>query len=265
MSISKTVPLTTNTSRFVNREISWLDFNARVLQEAQDDCVPLIERLRFIGIFSNNLDEFYKVRYATVKRIALSEKSGRKAFGGQTAQDLLNEITQKTIELQKESLKTLESIQTLLKKENVFFINEKQITSKQVDFLHEYFIHTISPALSTIVLDDSNQFPHLKDRFAFLAIRMEIEHDKEQTQQYALIEIPETINRFVVLPSEDDTQQVMLIDDAIRFHLNSIFSIFKYRHIEAHMIKITRDAELDIDDLAALINALATFDILESR
>jgi len=248
MLISKTVPLTSHTPRFVNREISWLDFNARVLQEAQDDGVPLIERLRFIGIFSNNLDEFYKVRYATVKRIALSEKSGRKAFGGQTAQDLLNEITQKTIELQNESLKTLESIQTLLRKEKVFFINENQITSKQADFLHEYFIHTISPALSTIVLDNSNQFPHLKDRLAFLAIRMEIAQEHKQTLQYALIEIPETISRFVVLPSEDDSQQVMLIDDVIRFHLDSIFSIFNYQHIDAHMIKITRDAELDIDD-----------------
>lgn len=248
MSISKTVSLTSHTPRFINREISWLDFNARVLQEAQDDCVPLIERLRFIGIFSNNLDEFYKVRYATVKRIALSEKSGRKAYGGQTAQDLLTEITKKTIELQKESLHTLKSIETLLEKEKVFFVNEKQITPKQVDFLHEYFLQTISPALSTIVLDDSNQFPQLKDRFAFLAIRMEIEHNNLQTQQYALIEIPETISRFVVLPSEDDTQQVMLIDDVIRFHLDSIFRIFKYHHIEAHMIKITRDAELDIDD-----------------
>ena len=163
-------------------------------------------------------------------------------------QDLLNEITQKTIELQNESLKTLESIQTLLRKEKVFFINENQITSKQADFLHEYFIHTISPALSTIVLDNSNQFPHLKDRLAFLAIRMEIAQEHKQTLQYALIEIPETISRFVVLPSEDDSQQVMLIDDVIRFHLDSIFSIFNYQHIDAHMIKITRDAELDIDD-----------------
>jgi polyphosphate kinase len=248
MSISKTVPIVSKTPRFVNREISWLDFNARVLQEAQDDRVPLIERLRFIGIFSNNLDEFYKVRYATVKRIALSEKSGRKAFGGQTAQNLLTEITQKTIALQKESLLTLDSIEALLKEEKVFFINEKQITQTQADFLHDYFIQTISPALSTIVLDDSNQFPHLKDRLAFLAIRMEIAHEKQQTQQYALIEIPETISRFVVLPSEDDTQQVMLIDDVIRFHLDTIFRIFNYQHIEAHMIKITRDAELDIDD-----------------
>ena len=117
--------------RYINREISWLDFNARVLQEAADTHVPLLERLRFLGIFSNNLDEFFQVRYATVKRIAQSEKTGKKVFGGITATELLNEITQKVIVQQNTSLTILKDIEEALKQENIFFINENQVLEEQ--------------------------------------------------------------------------------------------------------------------------------------
>ena len=113
---------------FKNRELSWLDFNARVLQEAEDKKVPIIERLRFIGIFSNNLDEFFKVRYATVKRIALSGKKQKKLYKGPNATDLLQMITNKAIELQEKSDQVLESIIDDLKDENIFFVDEKSIT-----------------------------------------------------------------------------------------------------------------------------------------
>ena len=113
--------------RYINRELSWLDFNGRVLQEAADPNVPLLERLRFIGIFSNNLDEFFQVRFSTVQRIAQSEKSGKNIFGGLTASDLLKTITQKVIEQQKESTQILNSIEKELEKEQIYFINEKQV------------------------------------------------------------------------------------------------------------------------------------------
>ena len=113
-------------NRYINRELSWLQFNARVLQEAEDETVPLIERLRFLGIFSNNLDEFFKVRYATIKRIDFAGKSAKNVLGGIKAGKLLEEITQIVIEQQSESLKVLEKIQKQLEEHDIFIINEKQ-------------------------------------------------------------------------------------------------------------------------------------------
>jgi len=123
---------------FVNRELSWLDFNRRVLQEAQDERVPLIERIRFIGIFSNNLDEFYKVRYATVKRIAqmASEKPSEEA---KNAEQLLYEITQKTSALQDESFTTIKNLTEELKNEQIYVLNEHMLDQEHAAFVHEYF------------------------------------------------------------------------------------------------------------------------------
>ncbi|MBL6646970.1 MAG: polyphosphate kinase 1 [Flavobacteriaceae bacterium] len=238
-------------NQFVNREISWLDFNARVLQEAQDPNVPLIERLRFVGIFSNNLDEFFKVRYATVKRIARAEQRHGKIFGEHSAEDLLQEITQKTITLQQNSLDTLNSIMTELSKENIFFVNETQITEQQKGFVNTYFNEQVGPALITLILNDLKTISHLNDQNAFLAVRFELDKEKhpfDDSVQYALIEIPSSIQRFVVLPSEGSSTYVMMLDDLIRFQLESIFGVFDYTKIEAHMIKFSRDAELDLDD-----------------
>ena len=168
-------------NQFVNREISWLDFNARVLQEAQDPNVPLIERLRFIGIFSNNLDEFFKVRYATVKRIARAEERHGKIFGERSAEDLLQEITQKTITLQQNSLETLNSLMDEMAKENIFFVNETQLTSKQKEFVNTYFNEQVGPALITLVLNDLQSIAQLNDQNAFLAVRFELDTEKHGT------------------------------------------------------------------------------------
>ena len=229
-------------NRYVNRELSWLDFNARVLQEASDKKVPLIERLRFLGIFSNNLDEFFKVRYATVQRIALSNKTGKKALGI-SAEELLEQITDKSISIQKDSLDVLNSILSELKKENIFFINENDVDNSQIDFLKEYFIQKVSPALVTIILSKSKK-QDLKDNKAFLISKISFENEENESI-YALIEIPEEIDRFVVLPFNGKTQYIMMLDDLIRFNSHLIFSMFNYSNIESHMVKITRDAELD--------------------
>ena len=226
---------------FKNRELSWLDFNARVLQEAEDPNVPLIERIRFIGIFSNNLDEFYKVRYATVKRIALSGKKQKKLYQGLNAIDLLKEITKKTIELQDRSTDALNSIINKLKSENIHFVDEKTIPEKFIGLINDFFVDKIQPQLEIVVLNKKSKFPNLTDTSSFLTVKI---ISKKQEQKYALIKIPTKLDRFLVL-SEKNQKYVILIDDIIRFHLNEIFEIFSPQSIKANMIKISRDAELD--------------------
>ncbi len=237
-------------NEYRNRELSWLQFNARVLQEAEDPSVPLIERLRFLGIFSNNLDEFFKVRYATVRRIVEAGKGGRSFLGGISASELLEEITQIVIEQQAHSLRILKKIRSELHKENIYIINETEVTKAQSEFILDYFIRKVSPALVTIMIGELEEFPSLKDSAAYLAVRMVMKKDDDTFQSrsnFALIEIPKVIDRFIVLPSKGDKQYIIILDDLIRYCLNNIFSIFKYESISAHMIKITRDAELDID------------------
>ncbi|HNQ26801.1 MAG TPA: polyphosphate kinase 1, partial [Aquaticitalea sp.] len=231
-------------NNYINRDLSWLQFNARVLQEAEDTDVPLIERLRFLGIFSNNLDEFFKVRYATIKRIDDAGKTGRSELGGFAASELLEAITQIVIKQQSESLIILGKILGELCEENIFTITEDEIDQAHHSFIKNYFIQQVSPALVTIILNDQVELPTLKDSAAYLAVRMKLRNGKGQ---YALVEISKNMDRFVVLPKKDGKNYIIMLDDLLRYCLNDIFSIFEYESISAHMIKITRDAELDFD------------------
>ena len=236
-------------NQFINRELSWLDFNARVLQEAADPSVPLIERLRFLGIFSNNLDEFFQVRFATVKRIAQSQKTGKKALGGIKADELLKDITKVVIKQQTDSAKILGEIENQLEKENIHFLKEEEVNAAQAEFLRDYFLQKVSPRLVTVILKEEEQ--DFTDNKAFLAIKMEMsptENLAKGEKLYAVIEIPKEVDRFVVLPPEGEKQNLMMLDDLIRYHFHLIFSMFNYDSIEGHMIKITRDAELDIEE-----------------
>jgi polyphosphate kinase len=243
--------------RYIDREKSWLAFNARVLQEAGDDSVPLLDRLRFLGIFSNNLDEFFRVRYAAIRRLSLAGISAEKLLGGISSHQLVRDITEIVIQQQSESLRILNIIENKLGKEGIFIINENEISKVQQNFIRDFFIQKVSPALVTIILNDLAEFPLLKDTAGYLAVKLVmnpvIRHDLEPGEEaprevrYAIIEMPKTINRFVVLPSTDEKQYIILLDDVIRYNLSSIFNIFDYESVSAHMIKITRDAELDID------------------
>lgn len=240
--------------KYIDREKSWLAFNARVLQEAGDETVPLLDRMRFLGIFSNNLDEFFRVRFAAIRRLTLTGISGEKFFNGISAQQLLNDITEIVIDQQAESLDILNDIEARLEKENIFTIDENDVTEAQENFLKDFFVQKVSPELVTIILNDLDHFPILKDTAGYLAVKLvtKIQNQEEDVDgnseiRYAVIELPKTINRFVVLPPEGEKQYVIMLDDVIRLNLNKIFDIFDYESVSAHMIKITRDAQLDID------------------
>jgi polyphosphate kinase len=250
-----------NKYKYIDREKSWLAFNARVLQEAGDENVPLLERFRFLGIFSNNLDEFFRVRFAAIRRMALSGVSGEKFFDGVSAQQILKDITEIVIKQQKESLRILKIIESKLESENIFIVNENEVTKEQESYIKDFFIQIVSPAMQTIILNDLAEFPLLKDTSGYLAIKLVIKPqssagikkkilnfiENKTNVHYALIEIPRTLNRFVVIPSNDEKKYIILLDDVIRLNLSSIFNIFDYESVTAHMIKITRDAQLDID------------------
>ena len=235
----------TSKNLFINREISWLEFNERVLEEANDITVPLIERIRFLGIFSNNLDEFYRVRYATVKRIAVSTNSGKKLFKGKTAKELLNDITLKATDLQQKSFLTLENIIKLLEKDKIYFVDELKVKFNHKQFINNYFFEIISPEIDVIILNKNKNFPKFKENLSFLLIRIILENDEVQN---AIIRFPRNLDRFVILPSESNEQNIIMIDDIIRFHLKDIFKIFNPKSIDANMVKASRDAELDFDD-----------------
>ena len=232
--------------KYINRELSWLDFNSRVLQEAANDKVPLLERLRFIGIFSNNLDEFFQVRFATVQRIAQSEKTGKKIFGGQNAVNLLRTITNKVIEQQSESMNILSKIENKLKDEQIYFINEKQVLKDHESFLKEYFIQNVSPALMTIMINE-DEAQDFSDNLAFLVVKLNLKTSDKNNTQFALIELPKDLERFIVLPEINNKQYIMFLDDLIRYHFHIIFNFLDFKSIESHMIKVTRDAELDME------------------
>ncbi|MUV04942.1 polyphosphate kinase 1 [Flavobacterium rakeshii] len=252
----------TPVNRYIDREKSWLAFNARVLQEAADEKVPLLDRLRFLGIFSNNLDEFFRVRYAAVRRLSLAGQTGEKLLGGISSQQLLKDITEIVIEQQSESLRILSVIEQELQQENIYIINETEISKEQENFIKDFFIQKVSPELVTIILNDLDEFPLLKDAAGYLAVKLVIkpkqikgpdgtliddDSNKKREVRYAVVEMPKTVNRFVVLPSNNDKHYVILLDDVIRYNLHNIFSIFNYESVSAHMIKITRDAQLEID------------------
>lgn len=231
---------------YINREISWLSFNERVLQEASDPSTPLIERIKFLGIFSNNRDEFYRVRVATIKRLT---KLGKKAINiyGDDPKDLLPKLQQKVIEQQQKFEAIYQELLHELAKENVFIINEKQLNEQQQEFVKDYFHNEVVSTLFPIMVDENRSFPYMKDKSGYLFVRL-VSENGNQKSKYALIEIPSNAtSRFIILPAEKNKKYIILLDDVIRFNVNEIFSVFGYAAKEAINIKLTRDAELDID------------------
>ena len=234
-------------ARYVNREISWLRFNERVLQEAADSRVPLIERLRFLGIFSNNLDEFFKVRYASVRRLAqLNAPHRYSSFDPIPADALLREINREVRQLQSQYAAIYDELLEKLAEKDIFLLDERQVKPEQRAFLKRFFNDQVAPVLNLLTFDKRLPFPELRDSSLYLIVTL---HREGKQPHYALIEVPtDLLSRFVVLPAQGQDQYLILLEDIIRFHLEALFSIFPHREIQAHAFKISRDAELSIDN-----------------
>lgn len=226
----------------VNRDISWLAFNDRVMQEANDPTVPLLERLKFLGIVSSNRDEFFRVRVATIKRMMRLGPRGEEILGEDPA-GLLEKIQKIIVKQQDTFDESYQQILSELERNGVFITNERQLTSEQGQFVRNYFRDNVQPALVPILLDNIKQFPALKDKSIYFFVVMK---RKNLKPRHALLEIPSDIlSRFLVLPEWN--KYVILLDDVIRYCLDDLFFNFEYETISAFTVKITRDAELDLE------------------
>lgn len=231
---------------FNNRDLSWLSFNQRVLQEAEDPRVPLLERLRFLGINSNNRDEFFRVRVATIRRMIKFGRKGQELLGT-NPERLLEKIQHVILKQQARFEKSYTSLLKELKSRGIFMIDEKGLTPEQGRFVRDFFFEKVEPFLSPIMIDSASKFPYLKDKSVYLAVKLS-RKKKDKKSAYALIEIPtDEVSRFLVLPADGKTTQIIMLDDVIRYCMADIFSIFDFDDIRAYAIKLTRDAELDID------------------
>ncbi|MBD8389484.1 polyphosphate kinase 1 [Dysgonomonas sp. BGC7] len=233
-----------------NRDLSWLAFNERVLQEAQDKSVPLLQRLRFLGIFSNNQDEFIKVRVANIVR--LSQMRGKKQpffSGGYLAKELLPLVNTKVYEGQKKFSNIYAEVLSEMETQGIYVINEKQLNKRQKQFCHEYFSSVVSPLLVPLIIRKTTQLPFLRDNAIYHAVKMYA--GKHSQSRYAIIQIPVSSScpRFVVLPSSvKDRNEIIFLDDIIRFCLDEIFFMFNYKTVSAYTFKLMRDAQLTLDD-----------------
>lgn len=234
---------------FNPRDITWLAFNERVLQEAMDEKVPLHLRIRFLGIFSNNLDEFFRVRVAGLKRaMDFKEKVIAESFY-QPPSKILQRINEIVIRQQQNFDKTWKKIQAEMADQKIFIKNSKNLSAKQKDFVRNYFDEVVESNVIPILLHDNTPMPYLRDKSLYLGVAMRKKNWQYQSN-YAIIEIPSRfVGRFVLLPTEDpEEKNVMLLEDVIAFNLPHIFSYFGYDEFAANAFKVTKDAELDLDN-----------------
>jgi polyphosphate kinase len=232
--------------RYISRELSWLAFNQRVLQEAEDPNVPIIERLKFLGIYSSNRDEFFRVRVASLKRMADLKKEVQDIFLGMP-KTVLAQVDKEVVNQQKQFDRIYASLLAELRGHQIHVLNETQLSQSQEAFVKHYFIDEVQPALVPIMLDLAPKFPYLRDKSVYLMVRLSASKGKHPIR-YSLIELPTSVlPRFIVLPKEGDKNYIILLDDVIRFSLGSIFGASHYDTFEAYNIKLTRDAELNLE------------------
>lgn len=232
--------------KYLHRDVSWMYFNHRILQEAQKESVPLLERLSFLGIYSNNLDEFFRVRVASISRIAeYDDKNAREEY--KEARALLKAINKLNNAYSKEYQETVENVTACLRKEGICLVNEKEIDAEQQAYVHDFFRRELNGHLAPIWLDSVKRFDDEADDCIYLAVKLSRESVKRN--YYALLPLPVSrVGRFVRLPDRDGRSYLMYLDDVVRCCLPLLFPGLHFDHYEAYSFKFTKDAEMEIDN-----------------
>lgn len=232
--------------KYLHRDVSWMYFNHRILQEAQKETVPLLERLSFLGIYSNNLDEFFRVRVASISRIAeYDDKNAREEH--KEARALLKKINKLNNTYSKEYQDTVAHVTECLRKEGICLVNEKEIDAEQQAYVHDFFRRELNGHLAPIWLDNIKRFDDEADDCIYLAVKLDREGVKRS--YYALLPLPVSrVGRFVRLPDRDGRSYLMYLDDVVRCCLPLLFPGLRFDHYEAYSFKFTKDAEMEIDN-----------------
>ncbi|WP_197091684.1 polyphosphate kinase 1 [Sphingobacterium endophyticum] len=235
-------------NKFIPRDISWLSFNGRVLQEAADPTVPLHLRIKFLGIFSNNLDEFFRVRVAALKRAAEMNTKESNSFFYKPPAIILEKITEIVIKQQRKFDKIWNQVQREMAKQKVYIKTAEDLNPKQLEFVKNYFDEEVETNIIPLILDEANPMPYLRDKSLYLGIAM-YKDDWQYESKFAIIELPSSqLGRFVILPSPKNQKHIILIEDIVKVNLPYIFSYFEFDEFVANTFKITKDAEFDIDN-----------------
>lgn len=231
-------------SDYIDRDLSWMYFNRRILQEATRENVPLLERLGFLGIYSNNLDEFFRVRMATLSRIAECEDKSLRTES-EHARKLIKRINRLNAVYAKEYEEALAGVRSRLRDEHIFLLNENELDEEQQRYVRRFFRQRLSGFVSPVWITAARQLTEETDDSIYLAVKMNTEGRK--AGDYALIELPVQVSgRFVRLPDRDGNKYLMYLDDVIRYCLPFIFGGLGYTHFEAYAFKFTKDAEMEI-------------------
>lgn len=232
--------------KYLHRDVSWMYFNHRILQEAQKETVPLLERLSFLGIYSNNLDEFFRVRVASISRIAeYDDKNAREEY--KEARALLKAINKLNNAYSKEYQEAVENVTACLRKEGICLVNEKEIDAEQQAYVHDFFRRELNGHLAPIWLDSVKRFDDEADDCIYLAVKLSREGVKRN--YYALLPLPVSrVGRFVRLPDRCGRSYLMYLDDVVRCCLPLLFPGLHFDHYEAYSFKFTKDAEMEIDN-----------------
>jgi polyphosphate kinase len=237
-------------SYYNNREISWLAFNERVLHEALDKRNPLLERIKFLAIFSSNLDEFFMVRVAGLKdqvKVGFTKPENKAGMTAKQQLGKISEITHTLVDLQDRTFQ--ECILPALKQESINLLKMEQLTKEQKSFLENYFDEQIFPVLTPMAIDAYRPFPMLLNKSINLAVSLESNQDLDNKQQLAIVQVPSVLGRFIEVPFIDGTTSFILLEDVISFFSGKLFS--GYKVVSVTQFRITRNADLEIHEEGA--------------